>query len=607
MFNDEMSAPVLLSNFRVLVIGQEELAKRGCYVRDVTTLDLDMKVRYLTFEEILHTIGGRLVQSPDFGAAAPWWDIECDVSLLVGTIIHGLGNYRNIMMDNTLPLANKLSRQKLFGKMTKSTNFNILRRTFLSIAVNMTKSELSSCSNNVETHQESELNAYSTRRVRSIKEVLNLPRYPITERSLHFISARKSLTERFIDVLEAEAQDVTCDLDSFVSISDLDNRLYSLISLLDDSETKQETKEGGPDKNIVLQSFCDIMGCSVMSRTVFRSDFIWQLPESSSLNATTPRLVLSRRGLISLVYFELHNFSEWSSFHMDDSYHNVTSRDTSNNNGFDPRSDAFPTELSGSILFRHAISAALLCLGTHSSPKFIPVVNRLSGKSFPLSQDAVNVYVQKYFIPHCVDLCLCENEEDCNDYGNSFDSETPFWPDPLESYSKHGWRSREIALSILRRLKLFKCIKNIVQLPEEEILKCIESISSLKNYFPVWWNSKMSLKLLRHVAKFGLLCVLFERKEGKDNEFDDDFIQSQVRRVLLDGEDDAKLPVFKKLLEKFRADDVEDFVKRQATVFPGSRVILCFLSVVANKVSLSHLDTDWAFIDLPVLDEEIFI
>mmetsp|Transcript_6483 Transcript_6483/g.12211 ORF Transcript_6483/g.12211 Transcript_6483/m.12211 type:complete len:1937 (+) Transcript_6483:1878-7688(+) len=594
----------------ISTLGPEELSKRGCYIKDVTALDLDMKIRYLTFEEILHVIGGRLVENPDFGAVAPWWDIECDVGLLVGTVVHGLGNYRNIMMDCTLPFANKLSHQKLACKLTKSTNLNILKEAFLSAVANMTKFETKSSPNTLETNDEFSMNAVSTRGIIDI-----VSRYPAADRPQHLITLCKSLRERFVEVMEPDTQDGSCDLENFVSISDIDNRLYSLISFLDGSHTNNHNNNGGFNDKI-LQKFCDIVGCIIVrSRTVFRSNILSHglsgtLIETNaidtSINSTCDRaLALSRRGLVSLVYLDSQNLNVLLSSHTNHNDDTVTF--TSKDDTLDPRSKTLSKELSDCIQFRHAICATILCLGTHSSPKFIPVIERLSGLSFSLSQDAVNVYVEKYFIPHCVELCLRENEKDQDDNGIIFDSKSTFWPDPLESFSKHRWASREIALSILKRIKLFKCINSIVHLPQDEVVNCMESISCLKNYFPVWWTTRMSLKLLRHVGKFGLLYILFVRKEDKDSQFGNNSIESQVREFLLDDTNIAKLPIFKKLLEKFRVEDVEDFAKRQATLFPSSRVILCFLSLVANKVSLRHLDKEWAFIDLPVLDEEIFM
>jgi hypothetical protein len=135
----------------------------------------------------------------------------------------------------------------------------------------------------------------------------------------------------------------------------------------------------------------------------------------------------------------------------------------------------------------------------------------------------------------------------------------------------------------------------------------MESIAFLKNHFPAWWNTKMSLKLLRHAAKFGLLYSLFERKEDINGEFNENAVRSHIDQFLRGEEGDFAFPVRKTILRKFSTTDVEDFIKRQANIFPHSRAILSFLALIATKISSSRLHEDWAFIDFPVLDENIFI
>jgi hypothetical protein len=90
-------------------LGHEELGKRGCSASDLSTLDVDLKSRFVTSEELALAISSRFrllrVRDP-----ASWWDRSCDIGLIVGTFVHGLGNYEAMRNDFDLPFADKLRR-----------------------------------------------------------------------------------------------------------------------------------------------------------------------------------------------------------------------------------------------------------------------------------------------------------------------------------------------------------------------------------------------------------------------------------------------------------------------------------------------------------------
>jgi hypothetical protein len=88
-------------------LGHEELGKRGCAAYDLGSLDIDLKARYISTEELFLAISSRF-QKVTAQAPASWWDRLCDVGLLVGTFVHGLGNYEVMRNDFDLPFAHKL-------------------------------------------------------------------------------------------------------------------------------------------------------------------------------------------------------------------------------------------------------------------------------------------------------------------------------------------------------------------------------------------------------------------------------------------------------------------------------------------------------------------
>jgi len=92
-------------------IGIEEVAKRSCLGGDLSTLDADLKMRFVTREELSLTLAGRISHRlTKTRAPAAWWDKKCDLALLIGTFVHGFGNYDAMKNDVDLPFAQKISK-----------------------------------------------------------------------------------------------------------------------------------------------------------------------------------------------------------------------------------------------------------------------------------------------------------------------------------------------------------------------------------------------------------------------------------------------------------------------------------------------------------------
>lgn len=89
------------------------MGRRGC--SDCSSFDLDLKARFISTEELLYSLGSNLlsdgsqsVASKHLLTCAPWWDKSCDIGLIVGTFIHGLGNYEAMRHDEDLPFINRI-------------------------------------------------------------------------------------------------------------------------------------------------------------------------------------------------------------------------------------------------------------------------------------------------------------------------------------------------------------------------------------------------------------------------------------------------------------------------------------------------------------------
>lgn len=90
-------------------LGHEALGKRGCPSSDLTTLDPDLKARFVTTEELSLAVGS-FYKIVNLKAPSIWWDRSCDIGLLVGSFVHGLGNYDAMRNDFDLPFFERIAR-----------------------------------------------------------------------------------------------------------------------------------------------------------------------------------------------------------------------------------------------------------------------------------------------------------------------------------------------------------------------------------------------------------------------------------------------------------------------------------------------------------------
>lgn len=91
-------------------IGYEQLAKRGCPTGNFASLDADLKARVISTEELLLTISSKFKAVSSSRSPAFWWDRNCDMSLLLGTFIHGLGNYDSMLNDESLAFSGNVKQ-----------------------------------------------------------------------------------------------------------------------------------------------------------------------------------------------------------------------------------------------------------------------------------------------------------------------------------------------------------------------------------------------------------------------------------------------------------------------------------------------------------------
>jgi hypothetical protein len=88
-------------------LGPEELGRRGCSASELSSLDVDLKARFVTSEELSFAISNSF-QKADLKVPAMWWNRSCDVALVIGTFVHGAGNYELMRKDPNLPFGDRI-------------------------------------------------------------------------------------------------------------------------------------------------------------------------------------------------------------------------------------------------------------------------------------------------------------------------------------------------------------------------------------------------------------------------------------------------------------------------------------------------------------------
>ncbi|KAL3944902.1 MAG: hypothetical protein SGBAC_000993 [Bacillariaceae sp.] len=90
-------------------LGHEQLAQRGCQTSNLSILDADLKARLASTEELSLALNLYL-QGTTGTPLVAWWDRSCDIDLLIGTFVHGLGNYDSMLSDSSLSFGFRIKK-----------------------------------------------------------------------------------------------------------------------------------------------------------------------------------------------------------------------------------------------------------------------------------------------------------------------------------------------------------------------------------------------------------------------------------------------------------------------------------------------------------------
>jgi len=90
-------------------LGPEELGKRGSATKNRGELEIEVKTKLITVEELSHAMAEIYPPSVEkLPVPVPWWDRSCDIALVLGSFLFGLGSYESMSIDEQLPFAWKL-------------------------------------------------------------------------------------------------------------------------------------------------------------------------------------------------------------------------------------------------------------------------------------------------------------------------------------------------------------------------------------------------------------------------------------------------------------------------------------------------------------------
>jgi hypothetical protein len=108
-------------------LGHEELGKRGCLTKELSSLDADLKARYVTTEELSLALSAHLRYGHnDCRDPCTWWDRSCDVALLIGTFVYGLSAYESMRNDEELAFAERIREQASVNESCSAAHVSFL-------------------------------------------------------------------------------------------------------------------------------------------------------------------------------------------------------------------------------------------------------------------------------------------------------------------------------------------------------------------------------------------------------------------------------------------------------------------------------------------------
>ena len=256
--------------------------------------------------------------------------------------------------------------------------------------------------------------------------------------------------------------------------------------------------------------------------------------------------------------------------------------------------------------------------------RFESLLQEFCGDTKIPSTNAIKEYVEEYFLPHCLKLCLYGNNSTTRSSRGSkgeyetFDGtccypepterlQSPL-PDPCLLVNEQSIEAVGMASAIIRRFRLMRCILNISsgKIPTNNMQEILNSQTMRKSMdgLPVWWCPWIhDTALIVSASTRGLFSILKDRESKLDSDtgpiFSRDTIKQHIKSTFF-GEGKERIPQV--IIGASGEDETAAWIERYANEFPSLNVIERRLAFLCSKVTEKVVDNDSRFENLPMHD-----
>lgn len=604
-------------------------------------------------EELSHAIGKRIDEIAEgcpFNKLTSWWDRSCDLSLLIGTFYHGLGNYDVIFTDKTLPFESKrnsLENEILYNS-EGTENVACISRSITSFFEpwkgNKAQKEDSSgrC-------VDKKIDVDAVDNVGVMIDDTNMSQD--VDNSKDECNFLNPLKEFGLDLL---CEKINKDLSAMIpkigvppikkiipSVELLNCRIKQLVSLIENQKSNKSTKidqnvhnrmrdcqPGGnsPDSkgmSPTLSHFLEILGHEKLRYHVcFTNHFKGQIRHVNTLvwdNIEIPKgkrgcglpKIISWFGLVGLLYADKRAVQQLVDTDI------VIDEKNQRSSCSGPQQGSIfygkvPTSIRDNEELRQCLFAGLLCCGMPSVPDrensfhlhhVVNIALKLS-ISESSSQSHSLVEVQLYFteilLPHCLRLTLHYEDNKSDNIQNGKDLETEsekcVLPDPMRKITEHSAPSCELASILLRRVKLCHAIQHIIK--EDNIVQTVLApiLQSKKllpkrngSDVPIWWVPKIhDFALLEYASRNGLLTIVIDYKDQSHRLSQTVFERNCLEMHVRGVFFDDNRPIIPKFIqEKVSSEEITLLLSGQLKKFPSASVVEERLEFIVGNVCRS--------------------
>lgn len=302
--------------------------------------------------------------------------------------------------------------------------------------------------------------------------------------------------------------------------------------------------------------------------------------------------------------------------------------------------NAVPTPFRDNAVLRAAVSSVLLYFGypfigngestmryeispnpLFGTARFESLLQGFCGSTKIPKIDVIKEYIEGWFLPHCLKLCLYGNsattritrgskgEYETSDGTSSYPEPTgklqsPL-PDPCLPLVEQSIEAVGMASAIIRRVRLMRCILNISsgQIQTNKLEEILHSPTMRKSMdgLPIWWCPWIhDTALLAHASTRGLFSILKDLESESGCEagpiFSREAIQQHIKFSFFADESIAR-----SMKGASSPDDTVSWIESYADEFPSLNVIERRLAFLCAKAT-EDLENESRFENLPMYD-----